>query len=184
MKKIFFITFLSLCSGGFFSQNIHIGKQKSTEITFFSDAPLEKIEAKNTTAAPVFNLSTGDFQIRVTMQGFQFKNDLMKEHFNENYVESEKYPHCTFKGKCDVTNFEEGKTYDVTMTGTMDLHGVSNPVTVKGKIRKQGNELIMDSEFMIKPADYKIKIPTMLTEKIAEDVKVTFKSTLEPYVKK
>ena len=176
---------LFLICGNFLSnaQSIYIGKEKSTSIIFYSDAPLEKIEAKNTSATPVFNLSTGDFQIRVQMQAFQFKNDLMKQHFNENYVESDKYPYCTFKGKCNVTNFEEGKEQDVIMTGTMYLHGVSKLISVKGKIKKQNNELILFSEFLIRPADYNIKIPTMLTKKIAEEIKVTFKSTLSEYRK-
>ncbi|GIV28343.1 MAG: hypothetical protein KatS3mg027_2157 [Bacteroidia bacterium] len=168
----------------FFHAQIYIGKDKSTLITFYSDAPLEKIEAKNTSSTPVFNTPTGDFQIRVNMLAFQFKNDLMKEHFNENYVESEKYPYATFKGKCNITNFEEGKEYDVVMKGTMDLHGVSKEIEVHGKIKKQNNELILFAEFFLKPADFKIKIPTMLTEKIAEEVKVTFTSTLIPYLKK
>jgi len=177
---------LFLICGNFLSnaQSIYIGKEKSTSIVFYSDAPLEKIEGKNTSATPVFNLSTGDFQIRVQMQAFQFKNDLMKEHFNENYVESDKYPYCTFKGKCNITNFEEGKEQDVIMTGTMDLHGVNKSISVKGKIKKQNNELILFSEFFIKPADYNIKIPTILTKKIAEEVKVTFNSILVPYTKK
>ena len=167
-----------------YSQNIFIGKDKSTIITFYSDAPLEKIEAKNTSATPVFNTSTGDFQIRVPMSSFQFKNDLMKEHFNENYVESEKYPYCVFKGKCDITHFEEGKEYEASMTGTMNLHGITQNISVKGKIKKQNNELILESEFFIKPTDYNIQIPSLLTEKIAEQVKVTFQSTLVPYPKK
>ncbi|GIV29273.1 MAG: hypothetical protein KatS3mg028_0339 [Bacteroidia bacterium] len=167
------------------AQNIYVAKEKSTLITFYSDAPLEKIEAKNISASPVMNLSSGDFQIRVPMQAFQFKNDLMKEHFNENYVESDKYPYCTFKGKLDsIPSFEENKETPVTMTGKMDLHGETKEIKVKGTIKKSGNELHLSSVFYIKPADYKIKIPTMLTEKIAEEVKVTFNSVLIPYIKK
>ncbi len=184
MKKLTLIIPLCFSTYMIMSQSIFIGKEKETIITFYSDAPLEKIESKNTTTVPVFNISTGDFQIRLNMQAFQFKNDLMKEHFNENYVESEKYPYCTFKGKCNFTDFEEGKEYDVTMTGKMDLHGTSKDITAKGKIKKQNGELILSSEFIIKPADYNIKIPKLLTEKIAEEVKVTFNSILIPYVKK
>lgn len=184
MKNIILIIYLLCASLSEGWAQMYIGKDKSTIISFYSDAPLEKIEAKNVTSTPVFNVSTGDFQIRISMQSFQFKNDLMKEHFNENYVESEKYPYCTFKGKCDVTNFEEGKEYDATMTGKIELHGVSKEIVVKGKIKKQNGELIMFSEFMLKPADYEIKVPKLLTEKIAEEVKVTFSSTLVPYVKK
>jgi polyisoprenoid-binding protein YceI len=183
MKKI--ILLLAVISNQIFSQNLYVSKEKGTTITFYSDAPLEKIEGKNYTAYPVFNHSTGEFQIRVPMQAFQFKNDLMKEHFNENYVESEKYPYCTFKGKLDsVCQFQDNKDMPVSMTGKMELHGVTKEIKVKGIITKIGNELKFNSTFLLKPADYNIKIPTMLTEKIAEEVKVTFQSTLIPYVKK
>lgn len=184
MKNILLLL-ISMCFHHYIAlAQIYMGKSNSTLVNFYSDAPLEKIEAKNATPTPVFNLSTGDFQIRISMQAFQFKNDLMREHFNENYVESEKYPYCIFKGKCDVTNFEEGKEYDASMTGKIELHGVTKEITVKGKIKKQNGELILSSIFMLKPSDYNIKIPTLLTEKIAEEVKVTFNSTLIPYVKK
>jgi polyisoprenoid-binding protein YceI len=164
-----------------YAQVIYIGKEKSTIVHFYSDAPLEKIEAKHTQSIPVFNISNGDFQIRLKMQAFQFKNDLMKEHFNENYVESDKYPYCTFKGKSNLVQFQEGKEHTVTIQGIMDLHGVEKNINVTGIIKKIGNEIIMEAEFYLKPADYNIKIPTLLTKKIAEEVKVTFKSTLVPY---
>lgn len=182
MKKIILIGFLSI---KIYAQNLYIGKDKSTFITFYSDAPLEKIEGKNTSATPVYNASSGEFQIRIPMQAFQFKNDLLKEHFNENYVESDKYPYCLFKGKLDtLKNFEENKETPVSMSGKIDLHGETKDLKVKGTIKKSGNELIFNSVFFLKPADYKIKIPTMLTEKIAEEVKVTFNSILIPYTKK
>ncbi|MCX7729418.1 MAG: YceI family protein [Bacteroidia bacterium] len=185
MKKINFVILTLIISFQFFSQSIYVAKEKGTTITFYSDAPLEKIEAKNTSASPVFNAATGEFQIRVPMQAFIFKNDLMKEHFNENYVESDKFPHCTFKGKLDtLKSFEDGKEIPVSMSGKMDLHGVIKDIRIKGTIKKSGSDLIFNSVFYIKPADYNIKIPTMLTEKIAEEVKVTFNSTLIPYVKK
>lgn len=186
MRKSILIAgiFLMFHAPSYFSQ-IYVGKEKSGTITFYSDAPLEKIEAKNTAFTPVFNSSNGEFQVRVPMTAFQFKNDLMKEHFNENYVESDKYPYCTFKGKLDtLKTFEEGKETPVTMTGKMELHGETKEIKVKGTIKKSGNEYIFNSVFYLKPADYKIKIPTMLTEKIAEEVKVTFNSTLVPYQKK
>lgn len=183
MKKLVFVFLLS--SFYLSAQNLYVSKDKGTSISFYSDAPLQKIEGKNYSAYPVFNSSTGEFQIRVPMQSFQFKNDLMKEHFNENYVESEKYPYCVFKGKLDtLKQFEEGKEIPVSMTGKMELHGETKEIKVKGTIKKNTNELVFNSVFYIKPADFKIKIPTMLTEKIAEEVKITFISTLIPYVKK
>lgn len=109
----------------------------------------------------------------------------MEEHFNENYIETEKYPKCTFKGKINepVDYTKEGET-KVTVTGMMDLHGVSREVTMDGTIKKVGDNLHLYSKFPIRVEDYKIKVPSMYVKNIAETVDVTFKTVLEPYKKK
>mgnify|MGYP001066174175 CR=1 FL=1 len=177
-KLAFFLVLLSNLTN---AQSVYIGKENSTSIRFYSDAPLEKIESINKISVPVFNLKTGDFYIRVNMKAFQFKNDLMKEHFNENYVESDKYPYSFFKGKCNISNLEEGKEYEVIMHGIMEIHGVKKNINVQGKITKIKNEILMIAEFYLKPEDFNIKIPVLLKQKIAENVKINFSSILVPY---
>jgi polyisoprenoid-binding protein YceI len=109
----------------------------------------------------------------------------MEEHFNENYVESEKYPQATFKGKVnekiDLTKDGENKA---TVTGKMTLHGVTKDITTEGTITKKGDDLIILSKFKIKVADYNIKVPSLYVQNIAEVVDVTVNITLEPFVKK
>ena len=164
---------------------IYTAKPGATSISFFSEAPLENIEAVSKVVTIVMRPATNDIQARLSIQTFKFKNALMEEHFNENYLESEKYPDATFKGKIneklDLT--KEGET-KVTITGIMDLHGVQKEVTMDGTVNKVGEELKLDSKFKMKVADYNIKVPSMYVKNIAEVVDVTFGAILEPYKKK
>lgn len=165
---------------------LYSAKSGLTMVSFFSKASLEDIEATNKGNTAVFlKTTTGDVQMSISMLSFKFKNALMEEHFNENYVESEKFPNCIFKGKINETiDYSKDGEYPVTVTGKMELHGVTNDVTIAGTLLKTGNELKLNSKFKIKVADYKIKVPSMYVSNIAEEVEVTFSSVLEPYQKK
>ena len=161
------------------------GKADASSVSFFSKSPLEDIEAINKNPVIVFNSATGDMQSAIVMTKFKFKAALMEEHFNENYVESEKYPSAVFKGKVnekiDLSKDGENK---VTVTGKMDMHGVTKDVTLEGTITKKGNDLMVNCTFKIKVADYNIKVPSLYVKNIAEVVDVTVISTMEPFVKK
>jgi polyisoprenoid-binding protein YceI len=139
----------------------------------------------NKSASIVLKSSTNEIQISLSIQNFKFKNALMEEHFNENYMESEKYPKAIFRGKINepVDYTKDGET-KVTITGKMELHGVSRDVTMDGLITKTGNDLKLNSKFKMKVADYNIQVPSMYVKNIAEEVDVTFLTVLEPYQKK
>ncbi len=164
---------------------IYKAKDNGTEISFFSSSPLEDITAANKGAIVVVNSGTGDVQIKITVMNFKFKNALMQEHFNENYMESQKFPYAVFKGKVNekVDYSKEGET-KVTVTGKMDIHGVTKDVTLEGTMTKKGTEMAMATKFKIKVAEYNIKVPSLYVKNIAEIVDVTVNSVLEPYVKK
>ncbi len=184
MKKLFSLLFLIsvlLSKAQLFS-----AKNGLTMVSFYSKAALEDIEAINKSNTAVFlKTTTNDIQMSISMIGFKFKNALMEEHFNENYIESEKYPNCIFKGKINETiDYSKDGEYQVSVTGKMDMHGVSNDVTIPGTLQKTGNEIKLSAKFKIKVADYKIKVPSMYVSNIAEEVDVTFNSVLEPYQKK
>jgi polyisoprenoid-binding protein YceI len=184
MKKIFFFTLLSFCFTSFYSQ-IFKAKDGTTLIHFYSKSPLEDIDAANKGAVIVLNTNSGDLQVRVTIQNFKFKNGLMEEHFNENYLESTKFPNCVFKGKInEKVDFTKDGENKVTVTGKMELHGVTKDVTISGTLTKKGTDILIDSKFQIKVADYDIKVPSLYVKNIAEVVDVTIVSTLEPFVKK
>src|SRR5690349_21679462 len=98
MKKVIPVLF-SLLFTSFLNAQIYTAKKGGTAISFYSEAPMENIEATNKSATIVLKSTTNEIQIRLSIQNFKFKNGLMEEHFNENYMESDKYPNCEFKGK-------------------------------------------------------------------------------------
>jgi hypothetical protein len=158
---------------------------KTCEIGFFSASPLENIEASNKAAKPIMNTATNDIQVKIAMSGFSFHSPLMQEHFNENYVETEKYPNCIFKGKInEKVNWKKDGEYKVTVTGIMSLHGVDKETKLEGTVTVKGSEIILLTKFKIHIADYKIEVPSLYVQNIAEDVDVTLNATLEPFVKK
>lgn len=185
MKNTILLFCTLMLSVLFTEAQIFTAKEGSTLITFFSTAPLEDIEAQNKGAVIIYKATTNDIQIRVSIQNFKFKNALMEEHFNENYLESTKFPNAEFKGKINES-FDQTKEGEnkVTITGIMDIHGVKKEMTLNGTITKVGNEFKIQSKFQVKVADHNIKVPTMYVKNIAEVVDVSINSTLEPFQKK
>lgn len=164
---------------------IYSAKQNATEVYFLSEAPLENIEATNKGGVIVLNSSNNQVQARITIMNFKFKNALMEEHFNENYMESNKYPHAFFKGKIkDDVDYTKEAEKDVTLEGELEIHGVKKQVDLPAKINIKNKEIEVFSKFKIKVADYNIKVPSLYVKNIAEEVVVTIKSTLEPFSKK
>ncbi len=174
-------------AGAFGNMNAQLYKNKEGGgiISFFSKAPLEDIEGVNKKVTMVLKTTTNDIQFGVTMLNFKFSKPLMEEHFNENYVESDKFPICTFKGRINETvDYTKDGDYKVTAKGTLDLHGVAKEVEIPGTLTIKGGNILLNSKFNIKVADYKIKVPSMYVQNIAEEVEVTVNGTLEPFVKK
>jgi len=171
MKKTLIIALLALGVKGF--SQVYVGEK--CKISFFSETKMENIDATNTVTKPVFSSKTGAFVVQAQQTAFNFKSAFMQEHYNENYVESEKYPYATFKGKVKETiDYTKDGVYNVTMEGTLDMHGVELPRTITGTITVKGGVLTFDSKFDVKVADHKIKVPSLYVEKIAEVVQVTF----------
>lgn len=177
MKKLILLCALAFGVKGF--SQIYIGEK--CKISFFSETKMENIDATNTVTKPVFNSKTGDFAVKASQTAFQFKSSFMQEHYNENYMESEKYPFATFTGKVKETiDYTKDGTYNVTIEGNLDMHGVKLPRTITGTITVKGTTIIMDSKFDVKVADHKIKVPSLYVEKIAEVIQVTFHAELLP----
>ena len=146
---------------------------KSGRITFYSNAPLEDIEASTKTVAALLDATTGTLQFSVVMKSFEFKKALMQEHFNENYIESDKYPKAEFLGSYtgDVNTAKEGK-YPVQVKGQLTLHGVTKPVEVPATIEVKGSKLSGTTDFKVTPGDFNIQIPALVREKIARQIDV------------
>jgi polyisoprenoid-binding protein YceI len=157
---------------------------RNTRLSFFSSSPLEDIEAKTDKGASAINTKTKDIFFKVPINTFQFRKKLMQEHFNENYLESDKYPFAEFKGKIvDLPEISKDGTYEVTVTGTLSIHGVDKTYTAKGTIISQGNKLTVNSTFNVRVADHHIKIPSLVVRNVAEVVAVTVNAIYTPYTK-
>jgi len=177
MKHLILLMFLSGLSIAAHSQKY---TSEKSFVSFYSHALLEDIKAENKKASSIFNTETGDIAFVITMKDFKFAKALMQEHFNEKYVESEKFPKATFQGK--VTDFKPGVdgTQQVNAHGKLTIHGVTRDITVPGTIDVQGKKLQVKSKFNVKVADYDITIPEIVFQKIAEEVEVTVDFSYKP----
>lgn len=152
------------------------------QIRFFSSAPLEDIEAVNQSAQGLLKIDDNTFTFRVPIKGFKFAKSLMQEHFNENYMESDKFPYGTYKGKIEGGyDLEKEGTYEVNTTGELKIHGVEQSRTLPAKIIVNDGEISIESVFSVKLVDHSIEIPTLVFQNIAEVIEVTVKSDLVLY---
>ncbi len=155
-------------------------------ITFHSETPLETIHAVNHAARGVIDADSKKVQFAVLIKGFQFKKALMQEHFNENYMESSKFPKAVFKGEIveGDPDFHQPGPYDVVVAGKLTIHGVTHDVKVPGTIAMSKAGAQINASFTVKPADYGIKIPALVKNKIAKEIKVTVDALLPMLQKK
>ena len=148
---------------------------RSGFISFYSDAPMEKIEANTRTAASVLDKKTGQVEFSVLIKSFSFRKALMQEHFNENYLESDKFPKSVFIGRIDdvsKVDFDKDAEYAVTVTGQLTIHGVTRTVTTPAILTVKNRVTIANATFNISLTDYKISIPSLVKDKISETVKI------------
>jgi polyisoprenoid-binding protein YceI len=152
---------------------------KTGEITFYSDAPVEKIEAVNHKASSVIDTETGAMQWSVLIKAFSFEKALMEEHFNENYMESSKYPKGTFKGKIENLNevdFSKNGKYNAVISGTLEIHGVAREVKTSGQFIVSEKGISGTSEFKVVLSEYGIQIPSVVVDNISKTVDVSVKA--------
>ncbi|MBX2872368.1 MAG: YceI family protein [Saprospiraceae bacterium] len=154
------------------------------KISFYSDTPIEKIEAHNQKATCILDVESGKMEFAVLVKAFQFEKALMQEHFNENYMESGAYPKSVFKGQianaADI-DFSKDGTYDVTVEGELTIHGVAQSVSTPGQITVAGDKISATAKFETKPEDHDIKIPSVVRKNIAEIVQIDVNVALEPF---
>ncbi|MBL6449022.1 YceI family protein [Fulvivirga sp. 29W222] len=154
-------------------------KSFESKVRFFSEATLENIAADNKDGSSVFDEESKQIVFSIPITSFEFKKSLMQEHFNENYMESEKYPKAIFKG--EVINYEEGKaTQKVTAKGDITIHGITRAINVDGEMEYKDGKLYLKSVFPVRLEDYKVKIPQVLWQNIAEEVEVTINFIYKP----
>lgn len=148
---------------------------KTGNASFRAGTAVEDIDGINKSTTCIFDAATGDIQFAILVKGFEFKSALMMEHFNENYMESDKYPKSTFKGKItnlDKINFQKDGTYPVTVKGSLEIHGVKNDIETTGSFKVTGEIVLATADFSVALEDYKIEIPSLVKDKISKTAKI------------
>jgi polyisoprenoid-binding protein YceI len=154
---------------------------KDAKVEFDATSSLEKIKAVNKSGSVAMNTQNGDVAARVLVKNFIFKQALMQEHFNENYLESGKYPNATLKGKISNLSdvkFDKDGTYKANIVGTLEMHGVTKPVTVPATLTVKDGKVGFSANFKVTMADYNIAIPSVVADKVAKEAKISVEGTL------
>jgi YceI-like protein len=178
MKKIIVLLFLFV---GILNVSAQKYATKTGSLKFEATVDtFEEVAAENKNTSAILESATGDIAVLTLMKGFRFKVALMEEHFNENYVESDKFPKATFKGKAedfDVTKLSAtAKTFKIS--GDLTLHGKTKKIIANAKISKSGDKITVTGNFDVKPEDFDIEIPKIVSKKISDKIKVSFNLSL------
>jgi polyisoprenoid-binding protein YceI len=184
MKRSFFLLPAVLLFAGLSAAHAQ-GKYttKTGRVSFFSSTPIEDIEAKTQQVAAVLDFSTGQLAFSLPVKSFVFKRTLMQEHFNENYMESDKFPKATFAGRfvgLDAAVLNTAGPHPVQVEGDLTLHGVTHHIKVPGTVELKGGQVLAAATFPVASADYNIEIPMLVRNSIAKTVSVQVDLTCAP----
>lgn len=172
----------AIAVSGFKQQPSKLYQTTSGKISFKSDAPLEVIRASSNDLIGLLDLSKNNFSFKIEIHTFQgFNSPLQKEHFNENYMQSDKYPEASFTGKIieDVDLSVDG-TYQVRAKGILTIHNVPQERIIQSEITVKKNIITIHSNFTVLLSDHNIPIPQVVYQKLANEIKVEMNATLEP----
>lgn len=180
LKKLFMLILLGV-SLGVFAQGKFIAK--NAYISFYSSTPMEDILGETYEAVTILDSETGEVLFQAIMTTFHFKRALMEEHFNENYMESTKFPKTKFKGKIEgfTRDMLKAPVASIKITGQLNVHGVEKTITVPGTIGLENGQLVATSKFKVTPEDYGITIPSLVRDKIGKEMEVTVKASYLPF---
>ncbi len=153
-------------------------------VSFFSTTLIEDITADNHQVLSIIDTENGSIAVAILMKSFMFEKSLMQEHFNENYVESDKYPKAVFKGWIeDFDQLDTGHS-QVYIGGNITLHGVTQELEIIAEIVKWEDQISIKATFPLAVADFDIKIPKIVTNNIARTIDVTLNTIHKPYKRK
>ena len=157
----------------------YVGRNIKTAI--FSSTPVEDIRAVSRSGTAAIVGRTREIVVQVPIKSLGFDRKLMQEHFNENYMESDKYPQAKFKGTIDQQiDFSKDGSHNVSVTGLLSVHGVDKMRTIPGKLSIKDGIIQIFTEFKVACADHKIKIPTLIVTKVAEVISIKVDGKLNP----
>ncbi len=170
MKKMMLLLMVFACANGYAQQ---LYTTTTGVVSFFSSTPMEDISAVNKKVTSIYNPTTNDIAFQMQIIQFKFPNSLMEDHFNENYMETTKFPKASFQGKINETiDLTKDGVFDVTSTGKLTIHGVTQLKTISGKFSILKGKIKLESNFEVALTDYKIEVPTIVFSKVAEIIKV------------
>ena len=181
MKKVLLTAALMIAaSSGSFAQKY---MTRTGKINFNATAPHspEKIEAVNNEVANILDSKSGDIVFQVLIKSFKFERELMKEHFNEDYLESDKYPQAEFKGSItniSEVNFAKDGVYNVKVTGKLTIHGVTHDVSVPGTIAVKGNTAAVKAKFSVVLKDYNVTVAALVADKLGKEANISLECEL------
>jgi polyisoprenoid-binding protein YceI len=181
MKKSIIVLLLSVMTITAGAQSLYI--TKAGKVSFNSRSSVEKIEADNNEVSSVINTQTGDMVFAILLKSFHFDRALMEEHFNENYVESDKFPKSTFKGKISnlsTINFTKDGSYPAIVEGDLTMHGVTKKVSSNGTLTVKAGKIAAYAKFSIKLKDFDISIPSLVADKISQDIDIIVDCKYDP----
>lgn len=176
--KIIILSLILLISNGAEAQQKFY--TKNGIITFTSKAPVQTIEAVNNKVLSVWETATGNIEFSLLIKGFQFPKALMQEHFNENYLESDKFPKATFKGVIENSKsivFSGDNVQNVKVNGVLTMHGISKQITIPATIKIKNGEVSALTNFFISLDDYAIKVPSVVSESINKKINIQINIT-------
>lgn len=175
--NIFLIIFLAW---NMFNQAGERFRTTKGKVSINASTPLEDIEAQNHQVNAILNPATGKFAVVMLIRDFEFKRKLMQEHFNENYMESDKYPKATFSGTIENFEFSNLSTTasEYSIKGRISIHGITRQLNTNIRLSLEDDEIEINSNFVIRPEDHEIEVPKIVFQKIAQEVEVAVKLNL------
>jgi YceI-like domain len=180
--NVLVLVILVTVASGFKQQPPQLYQTTSGKISFRSDAPLEVIRASSGDLIGLLDIGKKNFAFKIDIHSFQgFNSPLQKEHFNENYMESDKYPTASFNGKIieDVDLSVDG-TYEVRAKGTLTIHNVPQERIIKSDVTVKKNVITINSDFTVLLSEHNIPIPKVVNQKLANEIKVEVNTILQP----
>jgi hypothetical protein len=176
--KLFLLGLLAISFG---TKNVNPTYRCEKGLAIFSSAaPLELIEAKSKKLRGILDPATQSYAWSIENNTFEgFNSPLQQEHFNENYMETDKFPRSTFTGKIiEKIDFKQNGTYKVRAKGKLSLHGVERERIIKCDLTIKNSIISVKSNFTISLSEHNISIPKIVNQKISEEVKVSIEAML------
>jgi polyisoprenoid-binding protein YceI len=182
MKRFILLTFLILIYASVFGQNTYFSR--TGHIYFLSHTDAIDIDANNHQGASFLDINSGKLQFAILIKSFEFSLATAKEHFNESYMDSDKYPKAEFKGQIqnvDSLDFSKCGVYHVKVNGDINIRNIKKHIQVNAELTVKKQGITANTDFYLTVSDFNIKVPKVVAHRISKDVLVKVKIDYLPY---